>query len=168
MSTPRRTFDQLREYIPRLIWYQLELDGECFLWTGRVASRASGRQVGIVYYKGRTRSVHRLVWDWTRPSRKLQPRQLLIQACGNPRCVRPRHLRRVSRKELARTVTELPRHNTSGARNVYWNKQRQNWVVRIKRDGRDRYFGSYTNFDDAVEEAEYARRVVYGELTPEA
>ena len=41
----------------------------------------------------------------------------------------------------------LKSSNTSGAKNVYWNKQRRKWMVQIKLIDRQAYFGLYDDFE---------------------
>ncbi|MEE0326271.1 MAG: hypothetical protein UDP13_05690, partial [Butyricicoccus sp.] len=50
---------------------------------------------------------------------------------------------------LARNV--LTSANTSGARGVYFNKQRKKWIAQIMFRGQCHYLGGFDDFDEAVE-----------------
>ena len=54
------------------------------------------------------------------------------------------------------------RHNTSGFRNVSFNKTVNKWVAYINIDGKRTHLGSFSNIEDAAEEARKAREKHYG------
>ena len=45
---------------------------------------------------------------------------------------------------------KLPRHNTSRAVGVTWNKNANKWMAQIAVGGENRYLGIYSNIDDAI------------------
>jgi len=45
---------------------------------------------------------------------------------------------------------KLTAANTSGTRGVYWHKKQNKWYVRLKFQGKLLYFGSFSDYDDAV------------------
>lgn len=57
---------------------------------------------------------------------------------------------------------KLTAANTSGTRDVYWHKKQNKWYVRLKFQGKLLYFGSYSNYDDAVKARQQAEEEVYG------
>ena len=57
---------------------------------------------------------------------------------------------------------KLTAANTSGTRGVYWHKKQNKWYVRLKFQGKLLYFGSYSNYDDAVKARQQAEEEIYG------
>ena len=63
------------------------------------------------------------------------------------------------------TNTATRQDNTSGCRNVYWNKKKSYWEVRINVKGKHKYIGSYKkDYEAAVKAALIARELYHGEL----
>lgn len=60
-----------------------------------------------------------------------------------------RNLREASKKINAQNCG-LSKTNTSGVKGVYWNRKKNRWVSQIKLNYKNKYLGSYKNFDDAV------------------
>ena len=56
------------------------------------------------------------------------------------------------------------KRNTSGIKNVYWNKQIQKWTVIIGSDKKLKYFGSYTSIEEAAEVAKQKRNQLHKEF----
>lgn len=55
--------------------------------------------------------------------------------------------------------------NTSGAKNVYWNKECRCWRVQLNVNGETKYIGQFgTDFDRAVKAAAQARYKYHGEF----
>lgn len=57
---------------------------------------------------------------------------------------------------------KLTAANTSGCRGVYWNKKQKKWEVRLRFKKKLMYFGSYSNFEDAVKVRHHAEEEVFG------
>jgi len=53
--------------------------------------------------------------------------------------------------------------NTSGVKNVHWNKKNKKWRVQLTINGKQKCFGSYDNLDMAELVAQKARNKYYGE-----
>ncbi len=62
---------------------------------------------------------------------------------------------------------KLTAANTSGTRGVYWHKRNQKWHVRLKFKGKLMYFGSYSNYEDAVKARHRAEEDIYGTFLSE-
>ena len=62
---------------------------------------------------------------------------------------------------------KLTAANTSGTRGVYWHKRSQKWYVRLKFKGKLMYFGSYSNYEDAVKARHRAEKDIYGTFLSE-
>ena len=54
--------------------------------------------------------------------------------------------------------------NTSGARGVYLERKTGKWRARLRFKGKTYNFGTYANFDDAVEARKEAEQLIYGEF----
>lgn len=60
--------------------------------------------------------------------------------------------------------SRLPKHNTSGHKGVYWNKNCKKWEVRIRHNRKLYHFGLYNNKKNAIKLAIEARKKLHGEF----
>lgn len=58
----------------------------------------------------------------------------------------------------------IRKDNTSGFKNVYWDKRRNQWVVMIKVNKKNKHIGYYDSFQEAKESAIKARNLYCGEF----
>lgn len=72
----------------------------------------------------------------------------LDHKCRNRRCVNPTHLRPATHKQNGEN-RGLNRNNTSGARGVFWSKQRNRWKGQVVHNGNPVYVGMFKNIKDA-------------------
>ena len=80
---------------------------------------------------------------------------------------------RDNRKENLRKVTQSKnsmnrrkqRNNTSGTTGVYYRKNENKWVARIKIMGKEKFLGYFTNYDDAVKARKAAEEIYFGEYS---
>ncbi len=89
---------------------------------------------------------HRLIWLWVEgyfPEHEIdhESRVRSDNCWGN--------LREASRQCQTRNSC-APANNTSNVKGVYWNKRDQKWLAQIMVDGRLKYLGPYSSFEDAV------------------
>lgn len=73
------------------------------------------------------------------------------------------NLRDATRRQNA-CNTKLNSTNTSGFKNISWDKRRQMWQVRMRVNKTMRNFGNYTNITDACEACTQARERFHGEF----
>jgi hypothetical protein len=66
------------------------------------------------------------------------------------------NLREATRSNNAKNI-KLRKNNTSGVKNVVWNKERNKWEVALLVDGKRKYFGWFDNLIKASKAAEKAR-----------
>jgi hypothetical protein len=66
------------------------------------------------------------------------------------------NLRAATRSNNAKNV-KLRKNNTSGVKNVRWNKDRNKWEVKLLVNGKRTYFGWFDNLIEAAKVAENAR-----------
>jgi hypothetical protein len=73
------------------------------------------------------------------------------------------NLRVATQSENCRNL-KRPSHNTSGEKNVCWDKEKQKWCVRIKVGQTKKNIGRFVNFEDAKLAAVSARDKYYGKF----
>lgn len=82
-------------------WARVDRTGECWTWRGRMA-----HGYGCINLNDAARTrvlVHRYAWQLRYG--ELDPRVRLSRACGNPRCVRPEHMRAQTTDERLRWLS---------------------------------------------------------------
>jgi len=82
---------------------------------------------------------------------------------GNPRNNKIENLRSASSLQNQQNQ-KLPSHNTSGFKGVIWNKRLKKWMVRIKINKAQTYFGVYEDIELADLVAQEARNKYHGEF----
>ena len=70
------------------------------------------------------------------------------------------NLRSVSKTENQRNK-KLSRNNTSGFTGVFWGKQYNKWIARVKVNNKNIHLGSYSDIEDAIS-ARKAANIKYG------
>ena len=77
-----------------------------------------------------------------------------------------------NRKKNLRICTDLDnnkhrsginKNNTSGYRNVTWDKSSNKWIVQLQINGKNKTIGKFDNVDEAGLFAELKRKEIYGE-----
>ena len=59
---------------------------------------------------------------------------------------------------------KIRKDNTSGSKNVYWEKRSKSWVVRITANKQEIHIGKYKNINDAILSAQKARNKYHGQF----
>jgi hypothetical protein len=83
---------------------------------------------------------------------------------GNPSNNKIENLREVTQTQNNYNAI-LKTNNTSGFKNVYWNKRSSNWVVMVKIDRKNKHIGYFNCIKEANKAAIKARKQYYGEFT---
>ena len=78
---------------------------------------------------------------------------------------RKSNLRECTRAENIRNKTKFSR-NTSGCLGVYWNKRINKWGVRIVKNGKEFYIGSFNDKQDAINARIQAEKEYYKDFAP--
>ena len=82
---------------------RLQPSGDCFLWTGALV-----RGYGVVSVDGKTRYVHRVLYELERGP--IPDGHDLDHLCRNPKCVNPEHLEPVTRSvNISRMLDKQPK-----------------------------------------------------------
>lgn len=73
---------------------------------------------------------------------------------------------RVCTKSQNAANVGLKKSNTTGAKGVVWDKDRNKWRVQIRINGVKKNLGRFDNFEDAVKVSENALKKQFGEFNP--
>ena len=60
--------------------------------------------------------------------------------------------------------TKTKNSNTSGYKNVYWQKRSKKWIVKISANKKEIYIGKFDNINDAIIKAKKARSIYHGKF----
>lgn len=130
-----------------------ERRGGCIVWTG--ALNTGG--YGIIRVNGETRMAHRIAWQEVRGA--IPPGLFLDHTCWNRACVNVEHLRIVTRQQNNSYLS-----GSQGGRDLPRNvsRYRGGYVVRVRKNGHQNYFGTYSSLAEATRVAEAKREELFG------
>jgi AP2 domain. len=77
---------------------------------------------------------------------------------------RRRNLRVVEANKNSKYRQSKNKNNKSGYRNVFYDKRRNKYIVRLQVDGKGTELGSFNNVDEAGKFAEEMRKKYYGKF----
>jgi len=140
----------LTENQTRLFWSKVDKSETCWNWTRSVSVHGGYGQVWIEN-AGESKVVymaHRLSFFM---AYGYAPDEV-DHECGNRKCVRPDHLRAVTRKQNNENRRGANANSKSGIRGVVWNSQRSKWKATATHN-RKEYHGGFFASIDAAEEA---------------
>lgn len=83
---------------------------------------------------------------------------------GIPNDNKIENLREATHTENMRN-TKIPKTNTSGIKGVCWSKANKKWLVSLKVDGKNKYFGYYYDIEVAKFVCETMRHKYHGKFT---
>ena len=131
-------------------WTKVDVvDGDCWLWTASVDNRGYGK-IGAGGDRGRTLCAHRVAWELTRGT--IPDGMEIDHRCHIRRCVRPDHLRLVTRKQNNENLNLKVR----GVR-----RHRGKWQARVKHNRKEFYAGTFDTPDEAAEAARQLRNRLF-------
>lgn len=127
----------------------------CWEFEGRAVGKGGYRLFGI---GGREIYAHRLAYSLAHP--QWDQSMDVDHICHNPACVRPEHLRAVSRKQNMENMKQ-ERQSTSGIRGVSWSSATGKWRVQVVHHGEAHHGGLYGNIEKAEAAAVALRNELY-------
>lgn len=133
-------------------WKNVYKTESCWEWTSSI-NKVNG--YGYFRIDGRFRLAHRVAWNFT--NGPIPEGMDIDHRCANRKCVRPDHLRVVTRSQNMQHRTGVARNNTSGVRGVTWDKENNAWRVRVVLNKRP-YCGGRHSTLEAAESAAKALR----------
>lgn len=132
-------------------------DGDCLVWTARLTAQGYGR----ITIEGRDELAHR--YAWSRVHGRIPDGVEIDHTCWNRACVSIAHLRAATKAENMRNRRGPQASNIrTRVRNVEPTKN--GYCVRIKKDGRRYYFGTYPTLEEADAVASERRKELFGEF----
>jgi hypothetical protein len=109
-------------------WSQVDKTETCWNWTGCVINNGYGK----IGYAGKQILVHRYSYEM---SGDIIPEGMFVDhICSNRVCVRPDHLRIVTRKENSEHLTGAYKNSVSGVRGV--TRQKNRWRAQVRHNGK--------------------------------
>ncbi len=130
-------------------------------WKGN-AGQIAGSLDGKGYLRIRINwvrySIHRLIWLYHYGK---FPKKLLDHIDGNRLNNKIENLREASYYENNINCVKQS-NNTSGYKNITWNKEKQKWQVKCNSYGKKYHAGYFVNLNDAIEAAVKLREKVHG------
>lgn len=132
-------------------WAKVDKSGDCWLWTASTGPFGYGQ-----FNTGRTivRS-HRLAYELMVGA--IPAGKELDHICRNRLCVRPNHLRLVTRQQNNQNKSGPSRNCKSGVRGVSWSRHARRWVAKVQHDGIQYHVGYFARLTEA-EAAVIAKR----------
>lgn len=154
-----------------LLHQKLHYDSETGIFTRKEAQQKKfiGLIAGTINAKGYIAirvcgikyNAHRLAWLYIYG---YMPKGMIDHINGNPSDNRLCNLRECSRMENMYN-SKLKSNNTSGFKNVFWDKRLKKWKVQVRANKRNNYIGIYDNLDIAIKIAENAIKELHGDYT---
>lgn len=134
-------------------WSKVDKTEGCWLWVGTITDRGYGR----IRVDGRYLLAHRFSYEATNGP---IPTGLEIDhICHTTNCVRPNHLRVVTRKQNIENRSGLQRTNTSGVTGVYWRANR--WQAVVRHNKGTYYLGRFVDLAEAAEAVRAKRNELF-------
>ena len=122
-------------------WANVDKTDTCWNWTGTIINNGYGKAT----YGGKQTVAHRVSYELTGAT--IPDGMFLDHTCHNRACVRPDHLRVVTRKENCENLTGAYGNSKSGVRGVY--RQGNRWRAGVRHNGKQIQAGSFLTIEEA-------------------
>ena len=156
----QRNGQDLRPLQPKLtleqrLWAKVNKSEGCWEWTGYITPQG----YGLFWDGSRPNTAHRVSWGLS--NGPIPDGMDIDHRCANRRCVRPDHLRVVTRSQNCQHQTDVRKDNTSGVRGVSWIERRKAWRAEATLEGRTYYAGYHSTLEDADRAARALRAELF-------
>lgn len=136
------------------------LGTRCWIWTASKVEDGYGR-----FWSGKNLAAHRVAYEWL--VGPIPADREIDHRCHNRACVRPEHLRVVTRKQQMEHRQGVQQNNAgSGVRGVYRSGNR--WVATIKHNRKAINLGSFATIAEAAAARRAAEKLYYTHVDPTA
>lgn len=158
--TPNRTTPRLKEMTSKKalkvkIIQASRSEGECWIWPNKPDKDG----YGFMHYYGKQRRAHRLVYELLVGA---IPEGLLLDHINCTRmCVKPSHLRTVTRKQNAENLQGATVRSKSGVLGVYWDGKKQKWFPGVNHLGKSYQGKRYDTIQEAEVEVKRMRNKLF-------
>ena len=125
---------------------------DCWPWPGVKMPNGYGR----LKHDGRLQYAHRIAYELH--VGPIHDGCMIDHTCHMRECFNPAHLEPVTNAQNLQNRAGLNANNTSGYRNVSWDKHTSCWRVRVKLGGVYHHGGGFQSLEDAVAAAERLRK----------
>jgi len=132
-------------------WEKVDKTEACWTWTG--AFRGAAKDYGCIRIGGRNEMAHRVAYELCVGA--IPPDMFVDHQCHNRGCVRPDHLRLVTRKQNLEHQIGAHANSKSGIRGV--RKQKNRWRAEVGHHGKTVYVGLFLTKEEAAEAARLKR-----------
>jgi len=149
--TPRKRRDLAERF-----WAKVNKTAECWEWTASTMQGGYGKmRDNDSKYVG----AHRISYELEHGP--IPDGMHIDHICHNRLCVRPDHLRLVTRKQNNEHMAGAYRNSKSGIRGVAWQKDKNKWRVQVGHNGKLHNVGYFADFDEAAEAARLKRNELF-------
>ena len=143
------------EDIQERFWAKVDRSGDCWEWT-----RTLVNGYGVFSIGTKRHLAHRVSYEWEYG--EIPTDRQLDHICVNHPCVRPEHLRVVTKKQQQEHMPGARGNSKSGVRGVYWHGgpggRYPAWVAKVTHDKKQHFVGRFKTLEEA-EAAVIAKRL---------
>jgi hypothetical protein len=152
--------NELLSYDPATGIFRWKIDRRGGARAGAIAGSKTVHGVHRLNLDGVSYYAHRIAWKMM--TGQSVPDQIDHKNC-NPAYNVWENLR-AAKSDQNSMNRSLGKANTSGAKGVVWHKQAKKWQAQVGAGKASRYIGLFSDFDEAAQAAEVARRDLHGEF----
>jgi hypothetical protein len=139
-------------------WNGVDKSGECWIWQRAVLSTGYG-SFRVTLPERKMVTAHKYSYELANGP---VPAGLVVDhVCHETRCVRPSHLRAVTRKQNGEHRLVESKHARSGVRGVVWNGTLKTWMSQVRHDGKLYIGGHFSTIEEATESVRELRNSLF-------